>query len=262
MLHVTIAFIVLTDSLTLKPVAQSLKLPKSGLGPNWLTAVNMISPLAWSPPSVRSYYSRQCRNVDKEKHYDGGLTLMGNMKQNNTRRPSAHHSTERQLLIASGGPRLVSQQKRWAAKRVLISGSVSECLEGFACVCVGWICHIWVLLLLYESVAGWGLGLRRLNVIYWCVENNQLNTVLHYDLFAFLQHQSKSGTEEYKCMSVKLKSSLRQNPCFKLSGCQTQHVCLGINMLIFFVKTLTLSWQCWVCESHLGHAIPVFPRQS
>lgn len=29
------------------------------------------------------------------------------------------------------------------------------------------------------------LGVRCLNVTYWCVENNQLNAALHYLLFAF-----------------------------------------------------------------------------
>lgn len=40
----------------------------------------------------------------------GGIPDGQHFRQNNTIRPSARHSAERQLLIASGGPQSMSQQ--------------------------------------------------------------------------------------------------------------------------------------------------------
>lgn len=70
----------------------------------------------------------------------------------------------------------MKSQQPWAANLVLLRVS--------AYVCTGWICHIWVPVLPCKSVVGPETGLRCLNVTYWCVENNQLNSVLRCELFA------------------------------------------------------------------------------
>lgn len=83
---------------------------------------------------------------------------------------------------------LCSKKKRFFGKEWAV--------QVFAYVCIGWICHSWEARLLFKSVEGRGLERRCLNVSYWCVENNQLNLVLHCELFAALQQQRKSCTEQ------------------------------------------------------------------
>lgn len=113
---------------------------------------------------------------------EGGVTLTGDTWSRTT--PCGH-----QLATQLRDSCWTHQEvlNRWASRTTL------SCKKGLTvvlkklstCACFGWIRHIWVAVLLCESVIGHGLAVRCSNVVYWCAENNQLNTAPHYQLFAF-----------------------------------------------------------------------------
>lgn len=126
----------------------------------------------------------------------GGPTSTGNSEAEHHQAPlssllswdTAVDRIGRSSVGDAAKPHCAPKKKRFFGKEWAV--------QVFAYVCIGWICHSWEARLLFKSVEGRRLERRCLNVSYWCVENNQLNLVLHCELFAALQQQRKSCTEQ------------------------------------------------------------------
>lgn len=119
----------------------------------------------------------------KDRLWWGAWPWRATLRQNHTRLPSDGHSAERQLLIASGGPQSMSQQNNAELqKRCFVRVWAWESVV-LVCVCVHWLdlSHLSASVVVW--ISGWPRVRAVQNVIYWCVENNQLTNDLLFLLF-------------------------------------------------------------------------------